>query len=111
MTKGQQDGTTTPDFNTTGTGYLQLDIRVPNNDYIKEQTVTPYGLLTNCSAVRADPYSYYCSVWSTSSTNSICIGSIGGTANDNTNNVSSMYFSENVSGVGSINSSLSYHAP
>lgn len=108
MTKGQQDGTTTPDFNTAGTGYLQLNVYAPSSKgYIKEQTATPYGLLP--SSTTSNSTTYYCSSWSkTDNNDGLQICSVGGhNINDG---VSSMHFLLPAT-YSNYSPSLSYHAP
>lgn len=110
MTKGQQDGTTTQDFNMTGTGYLQLDVSVTGDrTYIFEQTATSYGMLTsNINAYNST--FYYCGefIISTYSSN---IPSIGGNAGSLDSGVSTMFFMSTNHTANNLSSSLSYHAP
>lgn len=65
MTKGNQDGSTSDDYNDTGTGYINTGITAPsvNQSYIKQMAVTQYGLLPAVVGASATTY-YSDGMWS-----------------------------------------------
>ena len=113
LTRHNKDGSTTNEYNRTGSGYIDTGLTCPsaNSSYLKQVHASKYGAFLPKVVTGASDKTYYCDgVWSSGGTTQLlCGGSVNNGAHDglfacNLNNAPS-------NGAWRYGASLSYHKP